>query len=83
MPGPLHVPHGLTVLDVPQLSVPVTLPQSLPCAAQKAALLCGAQPHTLDVPPPPQVTPVPAQMPQSTVRAALQLSLPATLPQFF
>jgi hypothetical protein len=49
---------------------------------QKAAFVSAMQPHTLTVPPPPQVCGA-VQVPQlATVRAVPQLSVPATCPQF-
>jgi hypothetical protein len=41
--GEVQVPHELTVRAVPQLSVPVTLPQFLPSLEQKVVLLSGVQ----------------------------------------
>ena len=42
------------------------------------AIACGVQPHTLAVPPPPQVTPVPVHcvVPQSTVWPQLLVTVP-------
>src|SRR5438034_1095961 len=42
----------------------------------------GGEPHTLGVPPPPQVC-GDVHMPQPTVRDRPQLSAPVTVPQFF
>jgi hypothetical protein len=82
--GAMHVPHDATVRDVPQLSVPVTLPQFLPSRVQNAAFVSGAHPHTFAVPPPPHETPVPVHAPQeATARLAPQLSAAVTEPQFF
>jgi hypothetical protein len=81
----VQVPHELTVRDVPQLSLAVTLPQFLPRREQNAVLVSGVHagwPHTLAVPPPPQVcgdVQVPHEL---TVRDVPQLSLAVTLPQF-
>jgi hypothetical protein len=44
--GAVQVPHELTVREVPQLSVPVTVPQFLPRLAHKAASLSAT--HALD-----------------------------------
>jgi hypothetical protein len=41
--GDVHVPHELTVRDVPQLSLAVTEPQFLPRREQKAALVSAVQ----------------------------------------
>jgi hypothetical protein len=81
-PVPPHVPHAATVREAPQLSLSVTLPQFFPSRAQNAALDSVVQPHTLVTPPPPHVTPVPEHAPQLAVRAAPQLSLAVTSPQF-
>jgi hypothetical protein len=83
--GAVQVPHELTVRDVPQLSLAVTLPQFFPRREQNDAFVSGVQlvPHTLVVPPPPHVcgeVHVPQEL---TVRDAPQLSLAVTLPQFF
>ena len=77
--GELHPPHDV-VRGRPQLSVAVTVPQVAPWAAQKAAVVCGVQPQTFALPLPPQVV-GDAHVPQSTVRATPQLSLPVTDPQ--
>jgi hypothetical protein len=53
--GEAHVPHEATVRDAPQLSLAVTLPQSLPSRTQNAVSLSAAQPHTFAVPLPPQL----------------------------
>jgi hypothetical protein len=82
-PVPEHVPHELTVLLAPHVSVAATVPQFLPSRVQSAASV-SAQPHTLVVPPPPHVTPVPEHDPQFTLlRAAPQLSVPETVPQVY
>jgi hypothetical protein len=79
---PLHCPHA-AVRGLPQLSLPENWPQLLPCAAQKAASVCGTQPeHTLATPSAPQRAP-PAHVPQFTVRLVPQLSTPVTTSQFF
>jgi hypothetical protein len=44
--GSAHVPHEVTVRAVPQLSVPLTVPQFFPRRAQKATSLSAVQ-HTL------------------------------------
>ena len=41
--GDVHVPHELTVRDVPQLSFAVTEPQFLPRREQKAVLVSAVQ----------------------------------------
>lgn len=46
------------------------------------ASLTGVQPQTLAVPPPPQETPVPVQVPQASVRGLPQRSVVANVPQF-
>jgi hypothetical protein len=76
-PVPLHVPHEATLRAVPQLSVPDQAPQALPNRLQKVASLSGMQPHTFGVPPPPQLAPVPLQVPQLADREAPQLSFAA------
>jgi hypothetical protein len=82
--GDAHVPHGVTVRLVPQLSAAVTLPQFFPSRVQNGASPSYVQPHTLAVPPPAHVTPVPLHVPhEAAVRAPPQLSVPVTLPQFF
>jgi hypothetical protein len=80
-PVPKHPPHDATVRGAPQLSVPDTEPQFLPCRVQKAASVSGVQPQTLDVPRPPHVWGA-VHAPQSAVRALPQLSAPVTEPQF-
>src|SRR5438132_1257986 len=80
--GAVQLPQVAAVREAPQLSVPVTLPQFLLSAAQNAASLWGVQPQTLAVPPPAQVCGA-VQLPhEEAVRAAPQLSVPVTLPQF-
>jgi hypothetical protein len=80
--GKVQLPQ-LAVRDAPQLSVPKSDPQFLlPKREQNAASVSVVQPHTLTVPPPPQVTPVPEQAPQLAVRGAPQLSLAMRSPQF-
>ncbi len=65
-----HVPQFATLRACPQLSVPLFEPQSAPTRVQNAAFDSGVHPHCFGVPPPPQVTPVPEQVPQlGTVRA--------------
>jgi hypothetical protein len=81
--GGVHAPHDGTVRDAPQLSLPVTLPQSLPSLAQNAGSVSGAQPHALAVPPPAQVCGGVHEPHDGTVRDAPQLSAAVTLPQFF
>jgi hypothetical protein len=80
--GAVHVPHEVTVRDVPQLSLAVTVPQFFPSRVQNAASASAVQPHTLAVPPPAHVCGE-VHVPQSVVREAPQLSLAVTLPQFF
>jgi hypothetical protein len=41
--GEVHVPHELTVRDVPQLSFAVTLPQLSPSRVQNAVLFSAVQ----------------------------------------
>jgi hypothetical protein len=79
--GDVHVPHDVTVRDVPQLSAAVTAPQFFPTRAQNAWSVSAAQPHTFAVPPPAQLCGN-VHVPQIAVRAAPQLSLAVTLPQF-
>jgi hypothetical protein len=82
-PVPVHVPHEATLRAAPQLSVPDQAPQALPSREQNVGLSSGTQPQTLTVPPPPHVMPVPVHVPHGfTVRAAPQLSLFVTEPQF-
>ena len=66
-----HVPQLVTVRAWPQLSVPLFWPHSAPRRAQNCASVSVVHPHTFAAgcAPPPQVSPVPAQMPQlETVR---------------
>ena len=80
--GDVHVPHELTVRDVPQLSLAVTPPQFFPNREQNAVSVSAEQPHTLAVPPPAHVwgdVHVPQEL---TVRDVPQLSLAVTPPQF-
>jgi hypothetical protein len=72
--------QSATLRDAPQLSLPATVPQFLPLAVQKAASVCGVQPHTFGVLRP-HVHPV-AHAPHPTVREPPQLSFAVTLPQF-
>jgi hypothetical protein len=67
-----------------QLSVPVaTVPQFVPSRSQYVRFDSEAQPHTLAVPVPPQVTPVPVHVPhEATVRVTPQLSFAVSGPQF-
>jgi hypothetical protein len=78
----VHVPHGLTVRVVPQLSAAVTLPQFLVSRVQNAGLVSATQftgPHTLPV----LQTSGAVQAPhETTVRLVPQLSAAVTLPQF-
>jgi hypothetical protein len=78
----VHAPHDATVRVAAQLSAAVTLPQFFPRREQNMAFVSAVQPHTLAVPPPPHVTPVPLHVPQLTVLAVPQLLFPVTLPQF-
>ena len=80
--GEVHVPHELTVRDVPQLSLAVTPPQFLPSREQNAVSVSAEQPQTLALPPPAHVcgeVHVPHEL---TVRDVPQLSLAVTPPQF-
>ena len=70
----------LAVRLVPQLSAAVTASQFLPRRAQNEVPDSGAQPHTFEVPLPPQLSGA-AHAPQSVVRERPQLSAPVTLPQ--
>lgn len=80
---PGHEPQLATVRDCPHLSVVVSEPQVVFDAAQSWASVGGVQPHTLGVPPPPQVWDE-EQVPQLvTVRVLPHESMPVTLPQFF
>src|SRR5436853_63276 len=77
----MQVPHGLTVRANPQLSVPLTVPQSFPSRAQNAESV-SLQPQTLATPPPAQLSGL-VQVPQlCTVRITPQLSGPLKVPQF-
>jgi hypothetical protein len=67
-------PHLGTVRTVPQLSVRTMEPHSAPAEAQSDASVAAGQPQTLARPVAPQLTPVPVQVPQVTVRVAPQLS---------
>ena len=78
--GEVQVPQ-LYVLEVPQLSLAVTLSQFLPSLVQNVGPVSGVQPQTFVVPPPPQVCGV-LHEPQLTVREDPQLSLAVTLLQF-
>jgi hypothetical protein len=81
-PVPLHEPQLATVRDLPQLSTAVFAPHTAPVRAHSCASDSGVHPHTLSLPPPPQVTPGPLHVPQlSTLRSTPQLSLPLALPQ--
>jgi hypothetical protein len=81
-PVPVHVPQLATFRTAPQLSVVVSAPQFL--EPQSCASVCGVQPHTFAVPPPPHVTPVPLQLPQlTTLREAPHKSVAVIAPQFF
>ena len=72
-----------TVRERPHESRPLTVPQFFPSRSRNAASVSRAQPQTFTVPVPPQVS-VPAHVPHATLlRAAPQLSLPLTFPQFF
>ena len=66
-PGPVHAPQFDTERAVPQLSVPLVLPHCTPRREHKLASLSGVQPQTFALPAPPQVTPVPLQVPQLSV----------------
>lgn len=81
--GKVQVPHDVTVLGAPQLSVAVTAPQALPRRVQNAALLSGTQlgwPQMLATPLPAQVLGW-VQLPQATVRSVPQRSVKLALPQ--
>jgi hypothetical protein len=80
----VQVPHEVTVREVLQLSLAVTLPQFLPRRVQNAVSVSGAQavPHTLAVPPPAHVAGEVHVPHEATVRETLQLSAAVTLPQF-
>jgi hypothetical protein len=81
--GAVHDPQETTVRLAPQLSGAVRPPQFFKSRPQNAASDSGAQPQRF-APPPPQVTPVPEQVPQlATVRPVPQLSAAVTEPQFF
>lgn len=64
---------------VPQTSVPLTVPHSAPRLLQNSACGRGTQPHWLAVFDP--QTSNPEQVPQFTVRALPQLSVPEYSPQ--
>lgn len=89
VPPPPHVCGAVQLPQealraLPQMSVPLTVPQFLPRRAQKAASVSvQVPPQTLGVPPPPQVSGAVQEPHEVTVRAALQLSVPLRLPQFF
>jgi hypothetical protein len=77
--GEVQVPQLLTVRGVPQLSFAVTAPHVLPSREQNAVFDSGVQAQTFDAL---QLVPE-VQVPQLlTVRAAPQLSVPLTEPQF-
>jgi hypothetical protein len=79
--GKVHAPQSV-VRAVPQLSGAVRLPQSFPRRAQNAGLVSAVQPHTFDVPPPPQVCGAVHVPHEATVRDVPQLSAAVTLLQF-
>ena len=72
----------VTVRLAPQLSGAVLLPHCAPTRVQKMASTSGVQPHTLGTlgVAPPQLAPVPLQVPQLTVRVTPQLLVPLLLP---
>jgi hypothetical protein len=82
--------QSVTVRLAPQLSVPVTVPQSLRRRVQNAEFVSGVQaawPQTLATPPPPQVLgevhgSARATAQSATVRLAPQRSVAVTVPQF-
>jgi hypothetical protein len=77
--GEIQVPQELTVLETPQLSLAVTLPQVFPNLLQKVALDSGVHEHC---PVELQVCGE-VQVPQElTVLKVSQLSLAVTPPQF-
>ena len=82
--GEVQPPQFTLLRCAPQLSVPDIRPHSAPALRQKVALVSEVQPgcpHTLAVPPPPQVSGE-EQAPQSTLlRVEPQLSVPDTVPQ--
>jgi hypothetical protein len=85
--GAAHVPHEVTERALPQLSMPLKLPQVLlPWATQNAASVWGMHPQTLGVPPLPHT--VFAGQPRVKLQSVTVLSLPQlslngpTLPQF-
>jgi hypothetical protein len=80
--GAMHLPHEATERGWPQLSVPVTGPQSLPTREQKAVSLSALQPHTFASPAPPQVCGAVQRPHEATVRGFPQLSALVTWPQF-
>jgi hypothetical protein len=80
--GAVQVPQLFTVRGMPQLSVPVKLPQLLPRREQKAVSDSRVQgvPHWFAVPAPPHVCGM-VHVPQLfTVRGMPQLSVPLKLP---
>jgi hypothetical protein len=79
-PVPVHVPHDESPRDAPQLSVPTTLPQSLPSREQNVASSSGVQPQTL-ADSAPHVCGKLHVPHDATVRVAPQLSLAVTSPQ--
>jgi hypothetical protein len=79
----VQVPHDATVCEALQLSRAVIEPQVALSWVQSAVSDSGVQPQTFVAPPPAQVWGA-VQVPQdATERAAPQLSVPATAPQFF
>jgi hypothetical protein len=80
--GAVHVPQLATVRIMPQLSVPVNMPQLLPRREQKVVFDSGVQgvPHWFAVPAPPHVCGM-LHVPQlATMRIWPQLSIPVKLP---
>jgi hypothetical protein len=76
-PVPPQVPQ-LAVRALPQLSVPLNVPQFLPLREQKPPSVSGVGVHTLLW----QVLQLPEQEPQFAVRGLPQLSVPLNVPQF-
>jgi hypothetical protein len=79
----VHAPHETTVRLLPQLSVPVTLPQLFPSRVQNTASVSAVQPQTFAAPPPAHVCGAVHAPHEATVRDVPQLSAAVTAPQFF
>jgi hypothetical protein len=80
--GIVQIPQLFTVRGMPQLSVPLNMPQLLPRREQKAVSDSAVHgvPHWFAVPAPPHVCGV-LHVPQFAVRIWPQLSVPMKLPQ--